>query len=110
MSPRSDVADNDLLKISTGKAGEIEEHIILLAGQILIDRQRPGYILTTVTDEDCLFNARHEMLPSQEIIPNNMCYNPATMRYERSNNNILHIGMRGFIFNAPSINAPVAQR
>jgi hypothetical protein len=45
-----------------------------------------------------------------QIILNNMCYNPAIMRYERSNNSILHIGMRGFISSAPSINAPVAQR
>ncbi len=72
MGARSNIADNDLLKIPAWNARVIEEHIILLAGQILIDRQRPGDILAAVTDENGFLNARHNLLTSwANYTPNN---------------------------------------
>ena len=66
MGARLDIADNALLEVPAVNTLKIKKHIVAAGRQILIDRQRPRHVGTSVTDENRLLDTpRHIRLLSR---------------------------------------------
>ena len=93
--------------IGTGVVGE-QLLIDRSSRQMKVKKKTVGLLMLTITPhskEDTI--SRVLCIIKGYMI---LCYNAATMRYERTGNSFLCVGLRGFIYERPSGIAPVARR
>ena len=56
---RMDVFEDDGLEVAAGDAGEVEEDVVAVVGQVLGNRQRPGSVGAAIADENGFLDACH---------------------------------------------------